>query len=132
MYCPSSVSYIKPGLTTLEGLTCPAPILKCPAGLSFSSRIGLFLSYATYAVVMIADLMAAGDQSGCTLLIIAAMPLRCGAAIDVPDMELNMPCSSTFVGPTLNGQAAMMFTPGPMISGLRIPGLAVLGPRDEK
>jgi hypothetical protein len=42
------------------------------------------------AVVMIADLMAAGDQSGCELFSKAATPLRWGHAIEVPDMILNV------------------------------------------
>jgi hypothetical protein len=39
-------------------------------------------------VVKMADLMAAGDQVGCMLLISAATPLTCGVAMDVPDMML--------------------------------------------
>lgn len=31
-----------------------------------------------------------------------------------------------------SGHAARMFTPGPMMSGFRMPGLARLGPREEK
>lgn len=31
-----------------------------------------------------------------------------------------------------NGHAARIFTPGPIMSGFRMPGLARLGPLDEK
>lgn len=33
---------------------------------------------------------------------------------------------------TDTGHAARMFSPGPMMSGFRIPGLALLGPLEEK
>lgn len=33
---------------------------------------------------------------------------------------------------SLGAHAARMFIPGPVMSGFRIPGLALLGPRDEK
>ncbi|TVU31945.1 hypothetical protein EJB05_23657, partial [Eragrostis curvula] len=85
-------------------------------------------------VVMIADLIAAGDQSGCRLLRRAAMPLRCGVDMDVPDStkkERSAP-SANSVCVSLGAQAARMFMPGPVMSGFRMPGLALLGPRDEK
>nr|CAB3495452.1 unnamed protein product [Digitaria exilis] len=86
-------------------------------------------------VVMIADLIAAGDQSGCRLLRSAAMPLRCGVDMDVPDStkkERSAPPSENSVCDSLGAHAARMFMPGPVMSGFRIPGLALLGPRDEK
>ncbi|TVU48605.1 hypothetical protein EJB05_08246, partial [Eragrostis curvula] len=83
---------------------------------------------------MIADLIAAGDQVGCMLLTMAAIPLRCGVDIDVPDsMKKERLASSANCGcSSLGAQAARMFMPGPVMSGLRIPGLALFGPRDEK
>nr|GLL49289.1 hypothetical protein CR513_13785 [Ipomoea trifida] len=80
---------------------------------------------------MIADFIAAGDQSGCALLSNAAIPLRCGVAIDVPDIMLKVAFPLLVLLSTENGQAARMLTPGPRISGLRIPGLALLGPLEE-
>ena len=61
----------------------------------------------------------------------AATPLRCGHDIDVPDIMLKVDFESVslFRG---NGQAARMFTPGPMMSGFKIPGLGKLGPLEEK
>jgi hypothetical protein len=55
---------------------------------------------------MMADFIAAGDQSGCMALSSATMPDTCGAAIDVPDMisyELSF--------------AAKMLAPGAAMSG---------------
>ena len=51
--------------------------------------------------------------------------------MDVPEIMLNV----DFVFVLLsngNGHAAKMLTPGPVISGFKMPGLATLGPRDEK
>ncbi|KAF4369546.1 hypothetical protein F8388_019415 [Cannabis sativa] len=79
--------------------------------------------FTTSAVVIIADLMAAGDQ--------AAIPLRCGHDIDVPDIMLKAEFGFVSLS-RRNGQAARMLTPGPMMSGFKIPGLARLGPLDEK
>ncbi|CAA6664643.1 unnamed protein product [Spirodela intermedia] len=62
---------------------------------------------------MRADLTAAGLHSGCAAFTRAAIPL-------------------TPVGPTDPDQAARMFTPGPMTSGLRICGVTPLGPRELK
>ncbi|XBJ24525.1 hypothetical protein VPH35_002390 [Triticum aestivum] len=84
---------------------------------------------------MMADLIAAGDQSGCRLLMSAAMPLRCGVDMDVPDStkkERPTPPSENSVCDSLGAHAASMFMPGPVMSGFRMPGLALLGPRDEK
>jgi len=41
--------------------------------------------YVLNAVVISADLMAAGDQSGCCCLSSAATPATCGLAIEVPE-----------------------------------------------
>ncbi|OAY64549.1 hypothetical protein ACMD2_14352 [Ananas comosus] len=103
------------------------------AGCNVSSLIGLPSRSVVSDVVMIADLIAAGDQSGCAPLISAAMPLRWGVDIEVPDIILKV-AEVTFVsdGPTWKGHAATTFRPGPMMSGFRMPGLWRLGPREEK
>jgi hypothetical protein len=59
-------------------------------------------------VVTIADLMIAGDQSGCNALSNAATPDTCGHAIEVPD--LNVYGSLT---------AAKILDPGAATSGYR-------------
>jgi hypothetical protein len=59
------------------------------------------------------------------------MPLRCGHDIDVPEIMLKVDFEFVLLSRG-NGHAAKMLTPGPMMSGFRIPGLARLGPRDEK
>nr|GLL45885.1 subtilisin-like protease SBT1.1 [Ipomoea trifida] len=120
-----------PGSLALDGLTWPAPSVKMSAGRRLSSSILLFTRLVVSEVVMIADLIAAGDQSGCALLSKAATPDRCGQDIEVPEIMLNVGFESVLFS-TETGQAAMMFTPGPTMSGFRIPGLALLGPRDEK
>ena len=68
------------------------------------------------AVVTIADLIAAGDQPGCLLLISAATPARCGADMDLPESKLKVGPEFTDEdgGPTTwVGQAASTLTPGP-------------------
>jgi hypothetical protein len=78
------------------------------------------------SAVVIADLIAAGDQPGCLLLISAATPARCGADTDVPDSKLKVGPGSTDEdgGPTTwVGQAASTLTPGPVMSGFKMPGL---------
>ena len=62
----------------------------------------------------IADLMAAGDQSGCTALRRAAMPETWGVAIDAPECMAYPPSWNRSSGEV----AAKMFTPGAAISGL--------------
>jgi hypothetical protein len=52
--------------------------------------------------------------------------------MDVPDMMLKVGLRSNLGGPTWNGHAASTLTPGPVMSGFRIPGLWMLGPREEK
>jgi len=86
------------------------------------------------AVVTIADLIAAGDQDGCLLLISAATPARCGADMDVPDSKLKVGpgFADEDAGSTWNGHAASTLTPGPVMSGFKMPGLRWLGPREEK
>jgi hypothetical protein len=54
--------------------------------------------------------------------------------MDVPEMMLKVgPGRGNAVGgPTWNGHAASTLTPGPVMSGFRIPGFWRLGPREEK
>nr|GMD22534.1 hypothetical protein Iba_chr08aCG11710 [Ipomoea batatas] len=120
-----------PGSLALDGLTWPAPSVKMSAGRRLSSSILFFPRLVVSAVVMIADFIAAGDQSGCALLSKAATPDRCGHDIEVPEIMLNVDFVSVLFS-TETGQAAMILTPGPTMSGFRIPGLALPGPRDEK
>nr|CAB3485487.1 unnamed protein product [Digitaria exilis] len=86
------------------------------------------------AVVISADLILAGLQSGWLALISAATPATCGHDMDVPDKMLN-PTRRRSVE-RLDGlasplHAAKMFTPGAMTSGLRISRVRTFGPRDE-
>uniref|UniRef100_A0A8R7UP02 Uncharacterized protein n=1 Tax=Triticum urartu TaxID=4572 RepID=A0A8R7UP02_TRIUA len=93
------------------------------------------LGYAAYAVVINADRMAAGLQSWCAERSSAASPLTCGHDMDVPDMMLKLVRRSSPAipdGPTDPDHAARMFTPGAIRSGLRMPGVTVFGPLDEK
>src|SRR3954465_8132127 len=79
------------------------------------------------AVVITADLIIIGDQSGCDCFSNAAMPATCGADIDVPLYTLKL-------SPPLPGgaTAATMSWPGGMRSGFgRSPPPARRGPRDE-
>jgi len=79
---------------------------------------------------MMADLMAAGDQSGWELLSKAAMPLTWGQDIEVPDRMLNGDIELGFFA-KWRGHAARMLTPGPIISGFKIPRLSSDGPLEE-
>ncbi|RWR97946.1 hypothetical protein CKAN_02741900 [Cinnamomum micranthum f. kanehirae] len=88
--CVTQPTQMSPGSLALEGFTWPAPVAKRSAGVSLSSTICLPRLSSTSAVVMIADLIAAGDQSGCELLISAAIPLRWGHDMDVPDIMLKV------------------------------------------
>ena len=118
----------------MSGLTWPAPVAKKSAGRCCSFRIGFPERSMGSAVVTMADLIAAGDQSGCLLLISAATPLRCGVDMDVPEMMLKVgptPMSADDEGPTWDGHAARILTPGPVMSGFKMPGLCRLGPREE-
>ncbi|KAH0469729.1 hypothetical protein IEQ34_001287 [Dendrobium chrysotoxum] len=76
-----------------------------------------------------ADFTAAGDQLGCAAFISAAIPLRCGQDIDVPDIMLKL---GFCVAGSSSGHAARTLTPGPVISGFNIPGDTLLGPLEEK
>ncbi|CAA7406341.1 unnamed protein product [Spirodela intermedia] len=86
--CPTLVT-TRPGSLALSGFTCPAPL-----------------------VVIIADLIAAGDQRGWAALIRAATPETCGAAME--------------------RVAPRMLTPGARMSGFTTPPFTVLGPLEEK
>jgi hypothetical protein len=71
-------------------------------------------------VVMIADLIAAGLQSGWRVLRSPTAPATCGQDIDVPDsvMKGDLRLSkSKSVGLIASLKAAIMFTPGAVISG---------------
>ncbi|WVZ85304.1 LOW QUALITY PROTEIN: hypothetical protein U9M48_032249 [Paspalum notatum var. saurae] len=130
----AGVDVTRPGSTALPGSTWPAPVAKKSAGRWCSLRIAFPERSIGSAVVMIADLIAAGDQSGCLLLISAATPLRCGVDMDVPEAKKKV--GSELMGdddrgPTWNGHAASTLTPGPVTSGFRTPGLCTLGPREE-
>nr|GMD99807.1 hypothetical protein CR513_13785 [Ipomoea batatas] len=67
---------MSPGSLALEGFTWPPPVAQTSAGTNLSSRILVPFRLYWSAVVMIADFIAAGDQSGCALLSNAAIPLR--------------------------------------------------------
>lgn len=67
-----------------------------------------------------ADLMAAGLQSGCAPFNKAATPATCGHAIDVPESTLKGTCLLSEVRSVIGAaseNAARMFTPGAVISG---------------
>ncbi|KAG5588892.1 hypothetical protein H5410_039406 [Solanum commersonii] len=128
--CVIQTAEISPGSLALDGLTCPAPIAKMLAGRSLSSKMGSLARFTVLAVVMIADLIAAGDQVGCVLFSNAATPLRCGQDIEVPDIMLKVDFVFVLLSMEV-GQAARMLRPGPIISGFKIPGLAILGPLEE-
>ncbi|OAY69670.1 hypothetical protein ACMD2_15568 [Ananas comosus] len=88
----------------------------------------------TSAVVIIADRTAAGLHDGWADRTRAVIPLTWGQAMDVPDSTVKfdlLRSSGRLVGPRLSGQAAMMFTPGAMTSGLSTDGFVMLGPREE-
>ncbi|BAF10939.1 Os03g0158800 [Oryza sativa Japonica Group] len=73
-----------------------------------------------YAVVISADLMAAGDHVGCTALTTATMPETCGHDMDVPESKFHVTerlSSGITVGDDMGGHAARMFTPGAVTSG---------------
>src|SRR5215208_194508 len=77
-------------------------------------------------VVISADLIAIGDQSGCACLSRAPRPATCGLDIDVPLKRLK------FRPPTAGETAARMSWPGAITSGFSTsPPPASSGPRDE-
>ncbi|KAL0914592.1 hypothetical protein M5K25_014953 [Dendrobium thyrsiflorum] len=87
-----------------------------------------------WAVVINADFIAAGLQSGCSSLRSAARPLTCGHDIDVPEMMLNSTRRESVVspvGPMAPVHPARMLTPGAIKSGFKISGVTAFGPRDE-
>ncbi|KVI11593.1 hypothetical protein Ccrd_009997 [Cynara cardunculus var. scolymus] len=58
-------------------------------------------------------------------------PLRCGHDMEVPDIRLNIGDFVLVLPASGIAHAARMPTPGPIMSGFRIPGLTVFGPREE-
>lgn len=73
-----------------------------------------------WPVVIIADLIAAGLQSGWRVLRRPTMPETWGHDIEVPDTELNRTLrlsKSWLVGPCASVYAAITLTPGAVISG---------------
>src|SRR2546421_6109272 len=120
-------SYTRPGSNAGAGVRCPAP-KSSGVALAPARWIGLPSLSSWLAVVMMADLMAIGDQVGCLLLMSAATPEMCGVAMEVPDSTSNAwplwPGGAT---------AARTSTPGALMSGLsRSPPLLRDGPADEK
>jgi hypothetical protein len=117
----------------LVGSTWPAPIPFKSAGPGIGplSVISPPLLSKILAVVMMADLIAAGDQLGWAFLINAATPLRCGVAMDVPDMKSNNNGFLVVASRNEDGTAPSMLEPGPMMSGFNIPGNEMLGPLEE-
>lgn len=68
----------------------------------------------TYSpVVITADLIAAGDQLGCTALIKATNPVTWGQDMEVPERILN------FIFLATGDHAAKILSPGAMISGYK-------------
>ncbi len=78
------------------------------------------------AVVISADCICAGVQSGWSALISAAEPAMCGLDIDVP---LSSPYSGDAVGSVV-WTGARTSTPGAEMSGLSTPGTEGFGPRE--
>jgi hypothetical protein len=82
--------------------------------------IGLLMLSFTLAVVMMADLMAAGLQSGWRALRRPATPATWGHDMDVPDSALKRTrrlSKASPVGPAWPVNAARMLTPGAVMSG---------------
>lgn len=99
------------------------------------SVMGLPWLSSIVAVVMSADRTMAGVQSGCFFFSNAATPATCGHAMEVPETMLKLARLASLllcVRGDSPGQAARMFAPGAMTSGLRISRTMWLGPRDEK
>jgi hypothetical protein len=67
-------------------------------------------------VVMIADLIADGDQDGWTALTKVAIPVMCGHDMEVPERMLNC------ILPATGDQAARIFSPGAATSGYIVVG----------
>lgn len=71
-------------------------------------------------VVMMADLIAAGDQSGWNDLTYAATPAACGQDMEVPDAILYLTCllsSGSRDIEAIGEYAAKISTPGALMSG---------------
>ncbi|KAG0557763.1 hypothetical protein KC19_11G155500 [Ceratodon purpureus] len=122
------MSYTSPGFIAFSGCTNPAPNAHGVAAMLVSTAVMVSPRLSNVvAVVIMADLMAAGLQLGCTERNNAAMPLIWGHAMDVPD--LNVYCS-------LPTPAARISCPGAAMSGFNhcICGRAamLMGPREEK
>uniref|UniRef100_J3LAL6 Uncharacterized protein n=1 Tax=Oryza brachyantha TaxID=4533 RepID=J3LAL6_ORYBR len=86
------------------------------------------------AVVMSAERMAAGLQSGRSVRSRPTMPATCGHDMEVPDSELKATrrlSKARSVGELARVHAATTLTPGAVMSGFRIPGVTVFGPFDE-
>uniref|UniRef100_A0A7C8Z953 Uncharacterized protein n=1 Tax=Opuntia streptacantha TaxID=393608 RepID=A0A7C8Z953_OPUST len=81
---------MSPGSRARFGSTCPEPMANGEASFvaSPSSLIGLPELSSGFAVVIIADLIAAGLQVGCAALRRAATPEAWGHAMDVPDIRV--------------------------------------------
>ena len=73
-----------PGRTRSAGRTCPAP-KSSGVALTPARWIGWPVLSSVVAVVMIADLIAIGDQVGFFDRSSSAMPATCGLDIEVPD-----------------------------------------------
>ncbi len=116
---------MSPGSIASFGTMWPAPKSNGSAGVVPSS-----LTTLCRPVVISADLIAAGVQSGCASRSSAATPATCGTDIDVPlrywKFSPRTPFATSGVCP------ARISTPGAVTSGFRISGAVRFGPRDEK
>src|SRR5947199_4824071 len=121
------MSKTRPGAAAFDGSISPEPMSNGVPGVVPSSSLTLGL-----AVVMRADLIAAGDHVGCACLTSAPAPATCGEDIDVPEMDWNSsPVGRPVAGAGLGVSPARMFTPGAVTSGLAMSGAGVCGPREE-
>src|SRR3954464_10702959 len=104
----------------------PAPASSGSAGVTPS-----FLTTFVSADVMSADLIIAGDQSGCAALTSAEAPAECGLDIEVPAIAWYRLPGLPFSGsPSVTGVVpASTCRPGAVTSGLM---KSACGPRDEK
>ena len=114
-------SKVRPGSPALVRSTRPEPSSKALAGVTPSS-----LTTWVQAVVISADLIWPGVQSGCSALISAPEPAMCGLDMDVPAMAWNSsPCGPSAT-PAGGGRCcglapARICTPGAVMSGLLTP-----------
>src|SRR4029079_16797980 len=87
------------------------------AGVAPSSLTTLVL-----AVVIMADLIWPGVQSGCSALSSAPEPAICGLDIEVPAIAWNSsPCGPVAMSTDLGVWPARICTPGAVMSGLLTP-----------